>query len=616
MSDQQVRVTFQPNGRSVYVLPDTMVLEAAGRAGLTLDTPCGGQGTCGKCRVQVLGGLCAPGRRDTEIFSKEELDEGWRLACQTGICGECVIRVPESSLFASQHQILAEAQGKEAEEIHPAVRKIYVELPQPTLVEDTADLERLQSALGRLKADLQLLRKLPRLLRDGGFKGTAVLTDHRLIDFEPGDTSGECYGVAFDIGTTTMVASLLCLCDGQELAIASRINPQVTFGDDVLSRIQHAGESRAGLDALRDVITKAMREMTEELCAEAKVRRSRIYEIAVSGNTTMEHLLCGLDVTQLGRVPFVPVFARGLLLPARDMGVAIAPRGAAYVFPVIGGFVGGDTVAGILATRLTEMDCPALMVDIGTNGEIVLAHDGEIWAASTAAGPAFEGARISCGMRATRGAIEKVVFDDELRLSVIGNVAPIGLCGSGLIDLAAECLRAGVVSPEGRLLGPDELGGSVPEWLRRRIVQDEEGRSELLLAEGRGEARESRVALTQRDVREMQLATGALRAGVRILCKQAGLKTSDLKLVLIAGGFGSFIRRSNAQRIGLLPEDIDRGRIHYVGNASLNGARWALVSTPARKRAEQLARKTRHVGLSQDPDFQMEFAEAMIFPRE
>ena len=616
MSDQQVRVTFQPSGRSVFVLPNTMVLEVAGRGGLTLDTPCGGKGTCGKCRVQLVDGACEPGDRDREIFSEAELADGWRLACQTAVCKECVIRVPESSLFASQHQIFVEAQAEEAEDVLPAVRKVYVELPEPTLTEDAADLERLQDALGRLKADVQLLRKLPRLLRDGDFKGTAVLTDHRLIDFEPGDTSAECYGVAFDVGTTTVVGSLLRLSDGEELAIASRINPQVSFGDDVLSRIQHACESPADLSELRDTIIKAVREMIGELCAEARIPRKRVYEIAISGNTTMEHLLCGMDVWQLGRVPFVPVFARGLLLPAADLGIAIAPRGAAYVFPVIGGFVGGDTVSGILATRLTEMDSPVLMVDIGTNGEIVLAHDGEIWAASTAAGPAFEGARISCGMRATRGAIEKVVFDDSLRLSVIGNAAPIGLCGSGLIDLAAECLRAGIVSPQGRMLGPDELAESVPEWLRRRVVLDEEGKTELLLAEGTGAARDSRVALTQRDVREMQLATGALRAGVKILCKQAGVATGDLKLVLIAGGFGSFIRRSNAQRIGLLPTDVDHERIHYVGNASLNGARWALVSTPARKRAERLARQTRHVELSQDMDFQMEFAEAMIFPSE
>ena len=617
MSEQQVRVTFEPNGRAVYVLPGTMIVEAAGRAGLTLDTPCGGQGTCGKCRVQITRGACPATDHDREVFSDEELADGWRLACQTSICQECVVQVPDSSLFASHHQILIEVQTAEAEDVLPAVRKVYVELPEPTLAAAAADLERLEDALGPLKADLPLLRKLPRVLRDNDYKGTAVLTDHRLIAFEPGDTSRDCHGVAFDLGTTTVAASLLRLCDGEELAIASRMNPQVSFGDDVLSRIQHAGDSAAGLDALRNTILKAMREMIDEVCIEAKVHRDTVYEIAVSGNTTMEHLLCGMDVRQLGQVPFVPAFARGLLVPAAELGVAIAPRGAAYIFPVIGGFVGGDTVAGILSARLTELESPVLMVDIGTNGEIVLVHDGEILASSTAAGPAFEGARITCGMRATRGAIEKVVFgEDGLRLSVIGNAPPIGLCGSGLIDLAAECLRAGIVSEVGRLLPPDELPESAPEWLAERVSLGSDGKVELLLAAGSGAARDSRVVLTERDVRELQLATGAIRAGVRILCKQAGVKTGDLKLVLIAGGFGSFIRRSNAQRIGLLPEDVGRERIHYVGNTSLKGSRWALVSTPARKRAEEFARRARHVELSQDMDFQMEFAEAMIFPAE
>jgi uncharacterized 2Fe-2S/4Fe-4S cluster protein (DUF4445 family) len=251
------------------------------------------------------------------------------------------------------------------------------------------------------------------------------------------------------------------------------------------------------------------------------------------------------------------------------------------------------------------------MVDIGTNGEIVLADDGEIRAASTAAGPAFEGARISCGMRAAHGAIEKVVLDDDVRCSVIGNCPPVGLCGSGLIDLAAELLKHGIVSSAGRLLPPGELPPSLPPALRQRVRIGPDGQGEFLLAEGEGD---STLTLSQRDVRELQLASGAIRAGIVILLKNAGLKTTDLKSVLLAGGFGSFIRRSNAQRIGLLPADIDHSRIHYVGNVSLSGARWALLSCEARRWAEKLARHTSHVQLSSDADFQNEFAEAMIFP--
>ena len=612
MTDLQVRVTFEPHGRSVFVLPGTKILEAAARVGMTIDTPCGGAGSCGKCRVQFTVGACEATATDREILSDDELQDGWRLACQTTVCGECVVHVPDGSLFASQHQILTERQEATAREVQPTVRKVYVELPEPTLQSDQADLLRLEAKTGKMKADLGLLRRLPGLLRDSNFRGTAVLVDHRLIDFEPGDTTRECCGVAMDIGTTTLVGSLLDLCTGEELAIASRMNPQVAFGDDVLSRIGHAETSPQGLAKLQELIASAASEMIDEMCREANIAPGRVYEVAFAGNTTMLHMLCGLDPRQLGQVPFVPVHARGLVLPASELGISIHPGGRAYVFPVIGGFVGGDTVAGMLATHIADTDSPVLMVDIGTNGEIVLVHDGQIYAASTAAGPAFEGARISCGMRATSGAIEKVLFDGDVHASVIGDVAATGLCGSGLIDLAAELLTAGIVAPTGRMLDPDELGDDLPAELRRRVRLGQDDQSEFLIAQGPQDG--SPVALTQRDIRELQLVTGAIRAGVAILLRQAGIESSQLKQVLIAGGFGSFIRRNHAQRIGLLPGDVDHQRIHYVGNASLNGARWALLSTEARSRAEELARSARHVELSTDTNFQMEFAEAMIFP--
>ena len=610
MSTQQLRVTFQPSGRSVFVLYGTKMLEAAGRAGLTIQTPCGGGGTCGKCRVRVVSGACDATPTEQQGLSADELAAGWRLACQTRVCSQTVVDVPDSSLFASQQRILTDSAAARGE-LRPAVRKRYVELSEPSLADCDSDLERLQGAVGPFKADLSLIRRVGRLLRRNGFKGTAVLTDNTLIDFEPGDTTGACYGVAFDIGTTTLAATLLDLCGGSELAVASRMNPQVSFGDDVLSRIQHASNSPENLEQLRECIANAIDGLIEELCLQASVPRQSVYEIALAGNTTMQHLLCGLDVAQLGAVPFVPVHQRGLLLPAAELAAAIHHSGRAYVFPLIGGFVGGDTVAGMLAAGLGEADGPTLMIDIGTNGEIVLAHEGTIRAASTAAGPAFEGARISRGMRATRGAVEKVVFNEtDIELGVIGNVEPIGICGSALVDLAAGLLETGIVSTSGRLLPPDELPAGLGESLRSRVRAGDSGQGEFVLAETGG----GPLALTQRDIRELQLASGAIRAGISILLREAGLSAGDLQHVLIAGGFGSFIRRDHAQRIGLLPGEVDHRRISYIGNASLAGARWALLSTDARKRAEQLARTAKHVQLSEDPEFQMEFAEAMIFP--
>jgi len=612
MPDQQVPVTFQPHGRTVHVLPGAKVLEAAGRAGMTVETPCGGAGVCGKCRVRIPSGASQPCEAERSAFTADQLRDGWRLACQTTIRQQTVIHVPRESLFADQHQILTESRAGVVKEVLPAVRKVYVQLPPPTLEENDADLLRLERTIGPVRVGLDLLRELPGLLRRDGFAGTAVVTDHHLIDFEPGDTTSQCYGAAFDIGTTTLVGCLLDLTDGEELAVASAVNPQVRMGDDVLSRIKHACSSPAALAQLREAVVGGVREMLAGMCAEAGVPCRYVYELAFAGNTTMQHLLCGIDPSPLGQVPFAPAHARGLVVPAEELGLAIHPRAAAYVFPVISGFVGGDSVAGMLATRLAEQDGPVLMVDIGTNGEIMLANGGKLWAASTAAGPAFEGARISCGMRAASGAIEKVVFDGDLRLETIGDVPPVGICGSGLIDLAAELLSMRVISPEGRLSPPDEADASLPQALRRRMQLDEKDQACFVVADGDGER--ATVRITQRDVREMQLAAGAIRAGIAILLKQAGLAAGDLQRVLIAGGFGSFIRRSNAQRIGLLPGQIDHGRIHYVGNTSLAGSRWALLSTGARKKAEELARRTRHVELATDGEFQARFAEAMIFP--
>ena len=607
----QIRVVFEPQGRAVFVLAGTTVVEGAADAGLTIDTPCGAAGICGKCRVQITSGASAPAPAEERVFTKQQLKAGWRLACQACIQSPAVIRIPDSSIFASQHQILTQSHTQAAAEVMPSVRKVYVEMTPPTLSDCRGDLIRLEEKVGHFRVELPAMRRISGLMARCGYKGTAVLADHHLIDFEHGDTSGRCFGAAFDIGTTTVVGVLMDLRTGSEVATASGINPQVSYGDDVVSRIKYSSGSRECLEELRSAIVDCVMSMLRELSAAGGVRMEHIYEIAFAGNTTMQHLLCGLDVAQLGASPFVPPCGRGLLVSAAEMGLAIHPQAAAYVFPVIGGFVGGDTVAGILATELIRKDAPALMVDIGTNGEIVLLSDGKLRAASTAAGPAFEGARIGCGMRGATGAIEKVVLDDDVRVGVIGNAPPIGICGSGLIDLAAELLDLRMISPEGRMLAPDELPEAVPEPLRRRVDMDSAGQPRFHLA---GVAGSPEIVLTQRDVRELQLATGAIRAGITILLKQAGLRASDLKLIFIAGGFGSYIRREHAQRLGLLPPDVDATRIHYVGNTSLAGARWALLSSKARAQAKDLARQTLHVELSQDPDFQMQFAECMIFP--
>ncbi|NUQ65651.1 MAG: DUF4445 domain-containing protein [Pirellulales bacterium] len=613
MHDREVAVTFQPLGKTVRAAAGTRLSEIAAGAGIALDLPCGGEGICGKCRVAVRRGAPPPGAAEQRVFSQEELGKGWRLACQTVVRDAMTVVVPETSLLASYHKILADVRGTTETAIDPPVRKQYVELPPPDRKNDEADLLRIQRAVGPIEVGLELARELPGRLRREAFRGTAVLADRDLIDFEAGDTRAMCHAAAFDIGTTTLVGMLVDLNTGEELAIASRLNPQTAVGDDVLTRILHTQKDPAGLAELQEMVVAAVNEMIGELAADADAPRESIYAVSFSGNTTMQQLLLALDSRWLGEVPFVPAAGRGLLVEARTLGLRVHPRARAHILPVIGGFVGGDTVSGILATGLAAAESPSLLVDIGTNGEIVLAADGKLSAAATAAGPAFEGARIEHGMRGARGAIERVTVDGGLQFDVIGNVPAIGICGSALIDLGAELLRHRIISPEGRMAAPDQLPGDVLPDMRNRVVADN-GQVSFLVAAETETATGRPVVLTQRDVRQLQLASGAIRAGIVILLRRAGLEPRDLKQVLIAGGFGNFIRRRNAQRIGLLPNEIDPKCIRYEGNTSLAGARLTAISASARAAAEELARRTEHVDLATDHGFQWAFADAMIFP--
>lgn len=618
MRESEIAVKFEPQGKTVFVLHGTRLIEAAVGAGVTLNAPCGNRGTCGKCRVRIVEGADEPTEVEVRSVLDSDLAKGVRLACQTRVLGPMTVEVPETSLLASTFQILAsddDSVADVADVADVAVRKHYVELPIPSRHDEAPDMMRLQRSVGACSIGLPLLREMPARLRAWDFKGTAVLGDHRLIDFERGNTESECYAVAFDVGTTTIVGVLLDLATGRERASISRMNPQTSFGDDVLSRILFARESPNGLTRLQVAVVGEINEMIMDLAEQADIPVERIYEATFAGNTTMQHLLEGVDPTALGEVPFSPATGHSLLVYSHELGLHIHPRGRAYLFPIIGGFVGGDTVAGILATGAVEKTGPTMLVDIGTNGEIVASHGGRMLATSTAAGPAFEGARIMHGMRATSGAIEKFIFDGDVRINVIGNVAPVGLCGSALVDVVAELLRHGVIIREGLLLPPAMLAPDVPESLRRRVIDHQEGPA-FVLATAEESGIDGPVLLTQKDVRELQLATAAIRAGCSILLKRLGVKATDVEQVLIAGGFGNFIRRSNAQRIGLLPTELERERIAFVGNTSLAGARLAAASQRVRLHVEELARHVTHVDLSMDPDFHVEYVEAMIFPEE
>ncbi len=608
-------VTFRPPGKTVEASSGERLVEAANAVALTLDMPCGGEGVCGKCRVRVSQGAGPPGPQELRVFSQDELEAGWRLACQTVVAGPMAVEVPHTSLLATFHKILSDTRTAQAVVVDPPVWKRRLALDPPSREDDRADLVRLREALGPVAADLELVRHLPRLLRQSMFRGTAVLAPGRLLDFEPGDTRDACYAAAVDVGTTTLAAVLIDLHEGSEMAVAACLNPQTPFGDDVISRIAHSQDHPEGLEQLRSAVCRAIDGLIGEMTSRASVKRHHIYEVVLAGNTTMQHLLCGIDPRHLGELPFVAATGCGVTAPAAALDLAVHPGAEAYVAPVIGGFVGGDSVAGMLATEMTRSAEPSLLVDIGTNGELVLSCDSKLWAVATAAGPAFEGARIEFGMRAARGAIERFHIDGDVHFEVIGGGAPLGICGSALIDVAAELLRYGFISPEGRLARRDALPSQVPAALRDRAVEHQ-GDPAFLIVTGDRSGTGRPILFTQRDVRQLQLASGAIRAGVAILCKRAGMAPGDLRRVEIAGGFGNYIRRRNAQRIGLLPPEIPRECIRFQGNTSLAGARLMAISLQARREAEQLARRTEHFDLATDHAFQWTFADAMIFPSE
>lgn len=607
---EPICIEFQPEGRRVYVLRGTSIVEAAGEAGIVIETPCGGTGTCGKCRVEVTRNAPPPDTEDRRHLTSEEVARGVRLACSLRVTGEMTVRVPKAIRYAD-HRILTNGVGREVP-LHPTVEKHYVELPEPSLEDQRADADRLLDALKeRVEPEIEVLRDLPATLRRGQYKVTAVTAEGRLVAVEPGDTVKANYGVAFDVGTTTVVCYLLDLTQGRELAVSSCANPQIPLGHDVISRIRHA-EKMEGLIELQRRIVEGLNDLIADCCRQARVASDQLHEATFVGNTTMSQLFLGINPAFLAQAPYVASHRAAVNLTAREAGLRIHPYGLVHVLPNIAGFVGSDTVGVILASGMHESDEIQLAIDIGTNGEIVVGNRERLIASSTAAGPAFEGAKIRCGMRAANGAIEKVVLDGDLQYNVIGNALPKGLCGTALIDLVAELLRVGTIEPSGRLLSPEEMPATAPDGIKRRVAQGAAG-LEVVIVPAEESATGAPVVLTQRDIRELQLAKGAIAAGATIMMRAFGVEAEGLRHVLLAGAFGNFIRRKNAQRIGLLP-DVPRENILFIGNAAGAGARMALMSRRCKEQANVISERVEYLELGGRPDFQEAFAEAMMFP--
>ena len=539
-----LHVALEGLGLEVQVVPGISLLDAVRSAGLALDSECGGRGTCGECRVRFLQGTPRPTVEDAALLSQDELDGGWRLACQTFLTADCRIAIPQRVAHARRRKIriLTDAAG----------------LPttgRPTL-------------------------------------------------------SG--YGIAVDVGTTTVVCYLMDLARALQLGVASFANPQSAFGPDVISRITYAHRGPAELRELQRRLVSHLDRNFASLCKGAGIAPESVSRVTAVGNMTMMHLLRGVDPWPLGVAPYEPVFLELPPFPAREIGFKRFGGCEMHILPGVGGHVGSDVVAGVMGLDLTRRPGISLYMDLGTNGEVVLCSKKAMAGASCAAGPAFEGVHIHSGMSAFPGAIERVDEEDgRLQLDTISDADALGLCGSGLVDAVALLLRRGLLLPSGRLVAPQRVPADVPQDLRERVQDDGDGRRFLLSRDG---SRED-VVVTQRDIREVQLAKAPVRATIDLLLAGAHLKPEAIDDVFVAGGFGSAVRSESLLALGVVPEEV-RGRVHSVGNTAGFGAKLALVYPERLAEAHRLARQIRHVELVLREDFRQAFAAHIPFPRD
>ncbi|RLD12546.1 MAG: ferredoxin [Chlamydiae bacterium] len=547
-------ILILPDNRRIIVPENAYLHEALDRHGISLTAYCDGMGLCGKCIVQIkLAGGCLPPatEADQKFLSDDEIENGYRLACQWRVICNAEITIPEKSRV-NHLNILTKGTGESP-----------------------------------LKLSSNFSEDKP-------------------------------YGFAFDIGTTTVVGSLVDYHTGQTVGVSSYLNGQQKYGADVISRISHSING-AGLDELNSELVATINKIIEDVLGESKIPPDKIAEIVLTGNTVMLHSLHKESMENMAHLPFEPSYTKAKNIYAEETGIKIDSKTKLYSFPVISGFVGGDTVACMLSTDMDESSKKQLIIDIGTNGEVALGNKNGWTTTSAPAGPAFEGARISAGMRGANGAIEHVqITDAKMIIDVIGQQPPVGLCGTGLIDIAAELLNRGILDITGRINDLDELPDGMPDWLTKRII-NQDGENAFLLFDPdtdkyiKNNVEPKKIYITQRDLRELQLAKAAVATACDLILKHENLKLEDVCCVLLAGAFGNYLRPANARRIGLIP-NVPMEKIHFIGNAASTGAKRVLVSQKERKRVEKIAKEAEHIELAADPDFQMAYAEQMFYP--
>jgi len=587
-------VLIEPIGQSFQMEDGETILDAVMRATSDFPNTCAGKGTCGKCLVRVGGGLVSePTEQELEKLSPEQLEEGWRLACQAVPLSERVtVEVHETK---GRRQILTASMLHHGKP-HPAVRREVVELPAASFDDPRSDRERLLEAVGARHIAMPALSALPAALRNNRWKVTVTTYDGRVIDVEPPSAAAEIYGVAVDIGTSKVIGYLFDLTQGLVIDHEAIENPQMRYGEEIVSRISLGMDE--GPVELSRAVHEGINQVLEALMLRAGILARHIYDMTIVGNTAMHHLALGLSPDGLGSAPFAPAIHRPVQLTGKDLGLAMNPEGGVHFLPPIAGFVGSDALSVVCATRLAMKRLPTMAIDIGTNTEIALSNNGTITVTSCASGPAFEGYQIRNGMKAVAGAIEKIAFADDgtpASIETIEDAPPVGICGSGVVDMLAGLVRHGIVDPSGRMQ-PHE-----------RVRTGHEGLEYVLVERPVGD-----IVFTQHDVRNLQLAKGAISTGWSMLLKSMGLEPSDLRHVYIAGAFGNYLDLDNSLSLDLFPP-VARDRVQFVGNAAGVGAQMALIDTRARRR---MARRRKQIGfldLATDAEFHLEFASRLGF---
>ncbi|GJQ47622.1 putative iron sulfur / metal binding protein part of the CODH/ACS complex [Candidatus Kuenenia stuttgartiensis] len=625
MEDSHYTIHFLPNDITVEIEPGKTVLDASYKGDLFINALCGGDGTCGKCKVILQSGKTQ--RRPSSHISVEEAEKGYVLACKTLIDDNLEVFIPEESrldksrILVGDNMLFSGSQaainpGVEQFKHAPLINKIYLELPRPTMDDNMADYERLCQGISsettisaeKLSIHLAVLKQLPALLRSSDWKITVTLANRcplfEIIEVQPGDVSANNYGIAVDIGTTTVVAHLINLSTTETIDAEATYNSQIKYGDDYIQRIMYAAQNNA-MEMMHEMLTEDVNHLISTLVKRNTLNIHNVNAVVCAGNTVMTHFLMGLDPTNIRKEPYLPVVNIIAPIRASEIDVRINSHGLLYTLPCVGAYVGGDISAGVLSIRLDKAEALSLLIDIGTNGEIVLGNKDWLVCCSASAGPSFEGSGISCGMRAAKGAIEKITItpDFDVMYKTIGDAPPSGICGSGLLECLANLVRSGVI----------DRTGNFQKGIKTERLRSTDNGQEFLLVDRKETAKKKDIIITQADIQNLIRSKAAIYSAISTLLESMGMDVESIEQVYLAGGFGSYLDAKSAVTIGMLP-DIEIAKVHFVGNTSIIGAKMTLFSAEAHEVAKEIGTKMTYIDLMSNNKYMEEYVSANFLP--